>query len=103
MLLDLLDADAGLAALRRHRKARGWSQRRLARSVPYSVGTVSMIETAKRSPSEEFARHCDEASGAVGESVGLSTLSGGIRPSSSFSGAFIETVDSWLKLFNYEL
>ncbi|XVQ88449.1 helix-turn-helix domain-containing protein [Microbispora siamensis] len=52
--------------LRRHRKARGWSQLRLARAVPYSVGTISMIETAKRSPSEEFARHCDEALEADG-------------------------------------
>ena len=47
--------------LRRYRKAQGWSQLRLARTVPFSVGTISMIETAKRSPSEEFARHCDEA------------------------------------------
>ncbi|MEV7970736.1 helix-turn-helix transcriptional regulator [Sphaerisporangium sp. NPDC088356] len=52
--------------LRRHRKERGWSQLRLARAVPYSVGTISMIETAKRSPSEEFARHCDEALEAEG-------------------------------------
>ncbi|GAA4187871.1 helix-turn-helix domain-containing protein [Microbispora amethystogenes] len=52
--------------LRRHRKARGWSQLRLARAVPYSVGTISMIETAKRSPSEQFARHCDEALEADG-------------------------------------
>ncbi|MEO3810532.1 helix-turn-helix transcriptional regulator [Sphaerisporangium sp. B11E5] len=47
--------------LRRFRKEKGWSQQRLARTVPYSVGTISMIETAKRCPSEEFARHCDEA------------------------------------------
>ncbi|WP_327044774.1 helix-turn-helix domain-containing protein [Microbispora sp. NBC_01189] len=52
--------------MRRHRKARGWSQLRLARAVPYSVGTISMIETAKRSPSEQFARHCDEALEADG-------------------------------------
>jgi transcriptional regulator with XRE-family HTH domain len=52
--------------LRRHRKERGWSQLRLARAVPYSVGTISMIETAKRSPSEQFARHCDEALEAEG-------------------------------------
>lgn len=52
--------------LRRHRKERGWSQLRLARAVPYSVGTISMIETAKRSPSEEFARYCDEALEAEG-------------------------------------
>ncbi|WP_424537134.1 helix-turn-helix domain-containing protein [Sphaerisporangium viridialbum] len=52
--------------MRRHRKERGWSQLRLARAVPYSVGTISMIETAKRSPSEEFARHCDEALEAEG-------------------------------------
>ncbi|GHE45894.1 hypothetical protein GCM10017673_54840 [Streptosporangium violaceochromogenes] len=52
--------------LRRHRKEKGWSQLRLARAVPYSVGTISMIETAKRSPSEEFARCCDEALEAEG-------------------------------------
>lgn len=52
--------------LRRHRKERGWSQQRLARAVRYSLGTISMIETAKRSPTEEFARHCDEALEADG-------------------------------------
>lgn len=52
--------------LRRHRKERGWSQMRLSRAVPYSIGTISMIETAKRSPSEDFARHCDEALEAEG-------------------------------------
>ncbi len=52
--------------LRRHRKARGWSQIRLSKAVPYSVGTISMIETARRSPTEEFARHCDEALEAEG-------------------------------------
>ncbi|MET8138769.1 helix-turn-helix transcriptional regulator [Sphaerisporangium sp. NPDC005288] len=52
--------------LRRHRKDRGWSQIRLARAIPYSVGTISMIETARRSPSEDFARRCDEALQAEG-------------------------------------
>ncbi|RCG32670.1 XRE family transcriptional regulator [Sphaerisporangium album] len=52
--------------LRKLRKERRWSQLRLARAVPYSVGTISMIETAKRSPSEAFARHCDEALEAGG-------------------------------------
>ncbi|WP_433439908.1 helix-turn-helix domain-containing protein [Nonomuraea sp. CA-141351] len=52
--------------LRRHRKARGWSQLRLSKEVSYSVGTISMIETARRSPTEEFARHCDEALEAEG-------------------------------------
>ncbi|MBF8188431.1 helix-turn-helix domain-containing protein [Nonomuraea sp. K274] len=52
--------------LRRHRKARGWSQIRLSKAVSYSVGTISMIETARRSPTEEFARHCDEALEAEG-------------------------------------
>ncbi|GAA2854898.1 helix-turn-helix transcriptional regulator [Streptosporangium fragile] len=67
---DLCPSDSPTALfgfeLRRHRKARGWSQIRLSRAVPYSVGTISMIETAKRSPSEEFARHCDEALEAEG-------------------------------------
>ncbi|MFI7707048.1 helix-turn-helix domain-containing protein [Nonomuraea sp. NPDC049480] len=52
--------------LRRHRKARGWSQLRLSKAVSYSVGTISMIETARRSPTEEFARLCDEALEAEG-------------------------------------
>ncbi|MBG0816013.1 helix-turn-helix transcriptional regulator [Planomonospora sp. ID82291] len=52
--------------LRRHRKARGWSQMRLSRAVSYSVGTISMIETARRSPTEDFARHCDEVLEAEG-------------------------------------
>ncbi|MFC6083181.1 Scr1 family TA system antitoxin-like transcriptional regulator [Sphaerisporangium aureirubrum] len=57
--------------LRRHRKERGWSQLRLARAVPYSVGTISMIETAKRCPSEQFARHCDDALQADGALIRL--------------------------------
>jgi transcriptional regulator with XRE-family HTH domain len=52
--------------LRRYRKERGWSQQQLARAVQYSLGTISMIETARRSPTEEFARHCDEALKADG-------------------------------------
>ncbi|MGW3361495.1 helix-turn-helix domain-containing protein [Streptosporangium canum] len=67
---DLCPSDSPTALfgfeLRRHRKARGWSQIRLSKTVPYSVGTISMIETAKRSPSEEFARYCDEALEAEG-------------------------------------
>lgn len=57
--------------LRRHRKECGWSQQRLARAVPYSVGTISMIETAKRCPSEQFAHHCDEALQADGALIRL--------------------------------
>ncbi|MFD2354549.1 helix-turn-helix domain-containing protein [Nonomuraea ferruginea] len=52
--------------LRRHRKTRGWSQIRLSKAVSYSVGTISMIETARRSPTEDFARRCDEALEAEG-------------------------------------
>lgn len=67
---DLYPSDSPTALfgfeLRRHRKARGWSQRQLSKEVPYSVGTISMIETAQRSPSEEFARYCDEALEAEG-------------------------------------
>ncbi|GAB2497446.1 helix-turn-helix domain-containing protein [Streptosporangium sandarakinum] len=68
--MELCPADSPTALfgfeLRRHRKARGWSQIKLSKAVPYSVGTISMIETAKRSPSEEFARYCDEALEAEG-------------------------------------
>jgi transcriptional regulator with XRE-family HTH domain len=67
---DLYPSDSPTALfgfeLRRYRKARGWSQLQLAKMVPYSVGTISMIETAQRSPSEEFARYCDEALEAEG-------------------------------------
>lgn len=52
--------------LRRYRKARGWSQVSLSKAVSYSVGTISMIETASRSPTEDFARRCDEALEAEG-------------------------------------
>ncbi|GAA3214238.1 helix-turn-helix domain-containing protein [Nonomuraea helvata] len=67
---DLYPSDSPTALfgfeLRRHRKARGWSQAQLSKNVPYSVGTISMIETAQRSPSEQFARYCDEALEAEG-------------------------------------
>jgi transcriptional regulator with XRE-family HTH domain len=52
--------------LRRYRKARSWSQIRLSKAVSYSIGTISMIETARRSPTEDFARRCDEALEAEG-------------------------------------
>ncbi|GAA3125021.1 helix-turn-helix domain-containing protein [Streptosporangium carneum] len=52
--------------LRRLRRVRGWSQLQLAKHIPYSVGTISTIETAQRAPSEEFARFCDEALEAEG-------------------------------------
>jgi transcriptional regulator with XRE-family HTH domain len=67
---DLYPSDSPTALfgfeLRRHRKAKGWSQVRLSEKIPYSVGTISMIETAQRSPSEEFAGYCDEALEAEG-------------------------------------
>jgi transcriptional regulator with XRE-family HTH domain len=67
---DLYPSDSPTALfgfeLRRYRKVKGWSQLQLAKMVPYSVGTISMIETAQRSPSEEFARYCDEALEAEG-------------------------------------
>ncbi|MER5421787.1 helix-turn-helix domain-containing protein [Streptosporangium roseum] len=57
--------------LRRHRKVKGWSQIQLSKKIPYSVGTISMIETASRPPSEEFARYCDEALEADGALIRL--------------------------------
>jgi transcriptional regulator with XRE-family HTH domain len=49
------------AELRRHREAAGLSQERLAKLITYSAGLVGLIETARRTPSRDFAERCDAA------------------------------------------
>ncbi|MBS2966571.1 helix-turn-helix domain-containing protein [Actinocrinis puniceicyclus] len=52
--------------LRRYRIAAGLSQERLGEIVNYTGALVGLIETAKRTPSREFAELCDAALGTEG-------------------------------------
>src|SRR6266545_1674724 len=47
--------------LRRARVAAGLSQDQLAQMISYSSSLVAMVETAQRTPSQDFTRRCDEA------------------------------------------
>ncbi|GAA3119170.1 helix-turn-helix domain-containing protein [Streptosporangium carneum] len=52
--------------LRRRREQIGWSQGQLGRQITYSIGLISMIETAQRTPSLDFVQRCDQALNAEG-------------------------------------
>ncbi|MEV7970920.1 Scr1 family TA system antitoxin-like transcriptional regulator [Sphaerisporangium sp. NPDC088356] len=47
--------------LRKHRKAAGLSQEQLSTKVQYTGAMISSVETAKRTPSRDFAQRCDDA------------------------------------------
>ncbi|GII83197.1 transcriptional regulator [Sphaerisporangium siamense] len=47
--------------LRKHRKAAGLSQEQLSTLIQYTAAMISSVETAKRTPSRDFARRCDDA------------------------------------------
>ncbi|WP_424531857.1 helix-turn-helix domain-containing protein [Sphaerisporangium viridialbum] len=47
--------------LRRHRTAAGWTMEQLAQKICFSLALVGMVETARRTPSRDFAERCDEA------------------------------------------
>ncbi|MEV8630458.1 helix-turn-helix transcriptional regulator [Streptosporangium sp. NPDC051023] len=52
--------------LRRRREQFGWSQGQLGRQITYSIGLISMVETAQRTPSLDFVERCDQALKAEG-------------------------------------
>ncbi|WP_433255041.1 helix-turn-helix domain-containing protein [Streptosporangium sp. CA-135522] len=52
--------------LRRLREQAGWSQGRLGQEIAYSIGLISMVETARRTPSLDFTERCDQALGSGG-------------------------------------
>jgi transcriptional regulator with XRE-family HTH domain len=49
------------AQLKAWRKRRGWSQAQLADELRYSDSLVSGIETMNKTPTLDFAKHCDTA------------------------------------------
>jgi transcriptional regulator with XRE-family HTH domain len=49
------------AELRAQRAARGWTQVELGKRIGYSGSFISDVERGERSPSDDFARRCDEA------------------------------------------
>lgn len=63
--LDLDPSSSALAyfgsELRRHREAAELSQERLGAVINYTGALIGMIETAKRTPTREFAEACDVA------------------------------------------
>ncbi|MEV4750858.1 helix-turn-helix transcriptional regulator [Streptosporangium sp. NPDC049248] len=60
--------------LRRYRQEAGLSQEKLAKLIGYSLGTVSMVETGRRPPTEDFVRRCDEALGAGGALIRIKEM-----------------------------
>ncbi|MEU4403528.1 helix-turn-helix transcriptional regulator [Streptosporangium sp. NPDC023963] len=60
--------------LRRYRQEAGLSQERLAKLIGYSLGTVSMVETGRRPPTEDFVRRGDEALGAEGALIRIKEM-----------------------------
>ncbi|GAA2984496.1 helix-turn-helix transcriptional regulator [Streptosporangium longisporum] len=60
--------------LRRHRHEAGLSQEKLARRIGFALGTVSMAETGRRPPTEDFVRRCDQALGADGALIRIKEM-----------------------------
>jgi transcriptional regulator with XRE-family HTH domain len=100
--------DSGLtlfaAELTAARAKAGLSQNELATRITYSESLVSLIETARRVPSLDFARRCDEALGTPGtfarlqQHARLTPLPSWFRP-----WAEIEAVATQLRLFEHSL
>ncbi|WP_031167632.1 helix-turn-helix domain-containing protein [Streptosporangium roseum] len=60
--------------LRRYRQQAGLSQGKLARRTGFALGTISMAETGRRPPTEDFVRRCDEALGAEGALIRIKEM-----------------------------
>ncbi|HEU5426479.1 MAG TPA: helix-turn-helix transcriptional regulator, partial [Actinocrinis sp.] len=63
-----LDPSASVAAyfgaeLRRYRVAADLTQERLGEVINYTGALIGLVETAKRTPTREFAERCDVALG----------------------------------------
>ncbi len=66
-----LDASSSVAAyfgaeLRRHRLAADLTQDRLGEVINYTGALIGLVETAKRTPTRDFAERCDVALGTDG-------------------------------------
>jgi transcriptional regulator with XRE-family HTH domain len=90
------------AELTAARAKAGLSQNELATRITYSESLVSLIETARRVPSLDFARRCDEAFGTTGtfarlqQHARMTPLPSWFRP-----WAEIEAIATQLRLFEY--
>ncbi|GGS64108.1 transcriptional regulator [Planobispora rosea] len=60
--------------LRRYRQEAGLTQSKLASRAGFALGTISMAETGRRPPTEDFARRCDEALGADGALIRIKEM-----------------------------
>jgi transcriptional regulator with XRE-family HTH domain len=66
--------EAFASELRSWRQQLGWSQVDIAEKLAYSASLVSGVETMAKTPTRDFARRCDEATGAPGTFVRLQEL-----------------------------
>jgi transcriptional regulator with XRE-family HTH domain len=60
--------------LRSWRQRLGWSQVEFASKIAYSASLVSAVETMAKTPTYDFARRCDQATGAPGTFARLQEL-----------------------------
>ncbi len=60
--------------LRRYRQEAGLSQGALARRAGFALGTISMAETGRRRPTDDFVRRCDRALGVDGALIRIKEM-----------------------------
>ncbi|MEV7009410.1 helix-turn-helix transcriptional regulator [Streptosporangium sp. NPDC051022] len=60
--------------LRRYRQEAGLSQGALARRTGFALGTISMAETGRRRPTDDFVRRCDKALGVEGALIRIKEM-----------------------------
>nr|WP_260407676.1 helix-turn-helix transcriptional regulator [Planomonospora venezuelensis] len=60
--------------MRRYRQEAGLTQSKLASRAGFALGTISMAETGRRPPTEDFARRCDEALGVDGALIRIKEM-----------------------------
>lgn len=88
--------------LRRYRIGAGLSQERLGEIIVYTGALVGMIETAKRTPTREFAERCDAALNTDGALARLWPLVNRGNFPSWFRG-FVELEASATKIQSFEI
>ncbi|MEU0517254.1 helix-turn-helix transcriptional regulator [Streptosporangium sp. NPDC006007] len=60
--------------LRRYRQGAGLTQETLARRTGFALGTISMAETGRRRPADDFVRRCDKALGVDGALIRIKEM-----------------------------
>jgi transcriptional regulator with XRE-family HTH domain len=60
--------------LRRYRQEAGLTQGKLAKRTGFALGTISMAETGRRRPTDDFVRRCDKALGVEGALIRIKEM-----------------------------